>query len=820
MVSLRLLRHRSAIRALTALALAALALTCGTAAAAGSGRVASGAVLVKFQPGVNGRAIVKAAGQEVNGETKTHALLVRLLHGESASTVVASYKSRPDVVYAELNGTFHAALSDPNDPSYSTQWALAKIRAFEGWSLLANSYNSMTGATVAVVDSGVDSSHPDLSDGRVLTSSGAVCLSGTCVADPALDDYGHGTHVAGIAAASADNGTGIAGLSFGSQIVPVKVLDSAGSGSAASLASGLIWAADHGARVINASVSSSAYSQTVCDAVAYAANAGALVVAAAGNDGTFTNEYPAACPGASGVAATDANDAVPSWSDYGYPDVFVAAPGISVLSTLPGGAYGSQSGTSMAAPYVSGLAALLFAQDPGRSAADVKALIASSAAKVGATAYSGDRFNVCGGTCTWSGTYGYGRIDVARALGGPAAPDFSLSGSPASAIVYKGGAASYTVSTAATGGFSGSVALAVSGLPAYATASFSSSPVAVGDSSTLTVATTTSTPAGTYTLTISGTSGMTHATSVALVVNAPDFSLAVAPASACTARAGKAVYTVRTASLGGFTGYAKLSVTGVPTNAKAAFSTTSLAPGGTATLTVTTASTTPLATYTMTVAALSGTIKHTAAATLDVRVPDFSVSASPASVTAQKGGKAVYTVSTSSLDGCSGTALLSVTGLPLYAKAAFSVTSVAIGGSATLTITNSTTTPDGTFTPTITASGGGTTRTTQATLVVLPPDFKLTATPASASLTAGTSAIFTVAMTPISAFAGTVTVSASGLPSGATAVFSKTSLSSRSLSGTLTLQTSSGTPAGTYTVTVTGVSGSFVHTVDISLTVA
>src|SRR5205823_10903745 len=124
----------------------------------------------------------------------------------------------------------------PSDPSYSPQWALQTIHPLDGWSIFPGSFNASAGATIAIVDSGIDSSHPDFAAGHILTGAGANCLTGTCVSDPADDDFGHGTHVAGIAAASTDNGVGISGLAFSSPLVPVKVLDSTGSGSAAALA--------------------------------------------------------------------------------------------------------------------------------------------------------------------------------------------------------------------------------------------------------------------------------------------------------------------------------------------------------------------------------------------------------------------------------------------------------------------------------------------------------------------------------------------------------------------------------------------------------
>jgi subtilisin family serine protease len=314
---------------------------------------------------------------------------------------------------------------------------------------------------------------------------------------------------------------GIAGEAYASLVMPVKVLDSNGNGTYAGISSGIISAADHGAEVINLSLSGTAYSKTMCDAVSYAISRGAVVVAAAGNDSTSIQEYPAACPGAIGVGATDSNDALAPFSDYGYPAVFVTAPGVSILSTYPGGGYQSLSGTSMAAPYVSGLAALLMGESPGRSVADVKRILASTADKTGASPYGGDQFGACGGACSWSSSFGYGRINVASALAFVPSPDFVISASPASATARQGGSASFTVSADALDGYSGSVSFSVNGLPAGATASFNQASVAVPGNATLTISAASSTPVGSYPLTLSASDGaVVHTASATLVVAA------------------------------------------------------------------------------------------------------------------------------------------------------------------------------------------------------------------------------------------------------------------------------------------------------------
>jgi subtilisin family serine protease len=173
--------------------------------------------------------------------------------------------------------------------------------------------------------------------------------------------------------------------------------------------------------VINLSIGGG-YSQTICNAVSAAEQTyGALTIAAAGNESSSTPSAPAACPGAVGVAATDDLDAPASFSNYGSPDVFVSAPGVTIYSTLPGGIYDWLSGTSMASPFVAGVAALRFGEHPESTPAEVRRVLAASSDKVGGVAYGSDPYNTCT-SCTWQQSYGYGRVDVATALAIPTPP--------------------------------------------------------------------------------------------------------------------------------------------------------------------------------------------------------------------------------------------------------------------------------------------------------------------------------------------------------------------------------------------------------------
>ncbi len=215
------------------------------------------------------------------------------------------------------------------------------------------------------------------------------------------DDYGHGTHVAGIAAARINNGIGIAGMAGNATIMPVDVFNY-GIGTYEDLIRAIIYATDNGARVINMSLGASSYSRGEEAAVDYAWYHGAIVVAAAGNTGRNTYHYPAAHPNAIAVAATDASDNRAGFSTYG-DFVDVAAPGASIYSTLKSGGYGTMSGTSMATPHVAGLAGLLFSLNPQLTNAQVRELIEKNVDDLGATG--------------WDPYFGNGRINARKGAG-------------------------------------------------------------------------------------------------------------------------------------------------------------------------------------------------------------------------------------------------------------------------------------------------------------------------------------------------------------------------------------------------------------------
>ncbi len=254
----------------------------------------------------------------------------------------------PAVLWAEPNYVARAAGEEGNDPLRAQQWALEAVRAPEAWALTAGA----PAVTVAVIDTGVDLAHPDL---RKQTQAGWDFVNED--GDPS-DDLGHGTHCAGIVAAEAGNGVGIAGVAPGCRILAVKALDASGEGRYSDIAEAIVYAADNGAKIISMSFGGYGYSQTLQEAVDYALSKGCLLVAAGGNDGVESPVYPAAYPDVIGVSAVGPDGAVWPGSNRG-PHIDLCAPGVDVLSTSLGGGYASHTGTSPAAAVVAGLAALV-----------------------------------------------------------------------------------------------------------------------------------------------------------------------------------------------------------------------------------------------------------------------------------------------------------------------------------------------------------------------------------------------------------------------------------------------------------------------------
>ncbi len=303
-----------------------------------------------------------------------------------------------DVNYVEydlpISGTY-----TPNDPDFADankRYGLDRIQASAAWDITKGNPDVI----IAVLDSGIALNHPEFA-GRIVPGYDFVNSD----ADPS-DDSGHGTHAAGIIAAAIDDHAGVAGVCPHCRIMPVKVLDKSNIGSWATVTQGVLFAVDHGARVISLSLGSTASSQTLQAAIDYAHEHNVFVVAAAGNSGTNTPYYPAAMDHVVAVSATDETDSLWKLSNFGnYIDI--AAPGHLVFSTYNDfnnafHGYTFMSGTSMAAPFVAGVAGLLLSQDRSRTPDDLYTILTRSADDLGLPGRDPQ--------------FGYGRLNAFRAL--------------------------------------------------------------------------------------------------------------------------------------------------------------------------------------------------------------------------------------------------------------------------------------------------------------------------------------------------------------------------------------------------------------------
>ncbi|WP_026889420.1 S8 family peptidase [Clostridium beijerinckii] len=260
---------------------------------------------------------------------------------------------------------------DVNDPGYKYEWDISYTEADKAWPLIKQKRE----IKVAVLDTGVDYTHPDLKN-RVLKSKGYNFVDNN---SDTMDDNGHGTHVSGIIAANTNDNIGIAGIdgTLDVKIIPVKVLDSNGEGEVNDIVKGIKYAADNGADIINLSFGANEKSKSIAEAISYAKSKGTFVVAAAGNDNEDSDNISPAGDGAFTVAAMSYNYKKASFSDYGNC-IKVSAPGVEILSTVPGG-YEAWDGTSMAAPVVTGIAAMVKAEDPNLSPSQIEDVLDSTA---------------------------------------------------------------------------------------------------------------------------------------------------------------------------------------------------------------------------------------------------------------------------------------------------------------------------------------------------------------------------------------------------------------------------------------------------------
>ncbi|HXG92737.1 MAG TPA: S8 family serine peptidase [Blastocatellia bacterium] len=350
-----------------------------------------GRILVKFRSELmelGGRSVIEETGGRDMGEILGIGVhIIELPDGVDEDVFARFLKSRPDVEFAELDRVIPPAQIAPNDPWYPNEWHLFKIAAPNAWPTTTGSSNII----IAILDTGVDGAHPELS---------AKMVPGWNFYDNNSDTNdiaGHGTIVAGTATAATNNALGVASVSWGCRIMPIRISDPAGYATYSAAAKGLAWAADHGARVANISYSMST-SSTVASAASYFQSKGGVVTISSGNDGAFVSSPDN--PYALTVGATNGDDVIYSWSNTGN-NLDITAPGF-VYTTVRGGGTSSASGTSVAAPVVAGVAALVLSANPSLTGSQAQDILKQSA---------DDR-----GSAGWDSSYGWGRVNAARAV--------------------------------------------------------------------------------------------------------------------------------------------------------------------------------------------------------------------------------------------------------------------------------------------------------------------------------------------------------------------------------------------------------------------
>jgi len=332
--------------------------------------------------------VLHAVGAELLDEIPGGGLHRVGVPAAAQDAVQRALERRPDVLFVERHQLLPPTLI-PDDPGFDQQWHHAVVRSDQGWNWML-----AAGEIIAILDSGVDATHPDLADAVL---EGWDFWDGD--GDPS-DVHGHGTAVAGVAAAVTNNGEGVAGMAWEAAILPVRVAGPDGWASTWTIAQGLDYAVAQGAGVANLSFGGLASSQTVLAAAQSAVEAGTVVVGSAGNCGC-TQSWPES-PWILFIAATTGSDGLARFSTRG-AFVDLAAPGQGMVTTAFGGGYASVSGTSFSAPLVAGLVALVLANEPTLTPAKVEERLGSTAVDLGAAG--------------WDPAFGHGRVDVPTAVG-------------------------------------------------------------------------------------------------------------------------------------------------------------------------------------------------------------------------------------------------------------------------------------------------------------------------------------------------------------------------------------------------------------------
>lgn len=350
-----------------------------------------GRLLIKFKEGTTEAEIGDAIGKSKGSLKKSFpALGLKLIEfpaNANEKALANAFKQRSDVEFAEPD-YLYASASTPNDPSFNSQWHLSKIASPQAWDFSTGSSTVI----IAILDSGVAAWHPDLANQMVPGWNFYNNNSDT------NDVFGHGTKVAGVAAAATNNLTGISGVGYNCKIMPLRISDPSGMASASNMAAALQWAADRGVRVANLSFAASG-SSTVTSAAQYFMNKGGVVTMSSGNSATVL--ATADTPYVLTVSATNSGDGMSSFSNTGNL-IDCAAPGEGIYTTTMDGGYAAVSGTSFSAPIVAGIAGLMLAANPNLSGAQCYELLRKS----------GDDL----GSAGWDSQYGWGRVNASKAV--------------------------------------------------------------------------------------------------------------------------------------------------------------------------------------------------------------------------------------------------------------------------------------------------------------------------------------------------------------------------------------------------------------------
>ncbi len=354
---------------------------------------ATGKILVKTVPGLSDEKFsrilsLSGRGGKSVGRIQRTGVHVLSVTPQTELAMVEALSQDPNIEFAELDRWVPLSATSPSDPGYARQWHLPKINSPIAWDI-----NTGAGITVAIIDTGINPNHADLS---VLLVTGYNTIENNT---NTTDQHGHGTSVAGTVAATANNDIGIAAVTWNSNLMPIRVSDrSDGMALISDLVEGLIWAADNGAKIANISYGISG-SNALSDAAAYMKSKGGLVFSSAGNSGSDLGYGDD--PHIITVSATEQNDVITSWSSFGN-SVDITAPGLAIYTTNNNGSYSASSGTSFSSPVVAGVAALVMSTNPALSPNEVEFILESTAKDLGLAG--------------WDKKYGHGRVDAGAAV--------------------------------------------------------------------------------------------------------------------------------------------------------------------------------------------------------------------------------------------------------------------------------------------------------------------------------------------------------------------------------------------------------------------